>query len=317
MDTVSDSVGLKFVIAIVLVGIAMAGFFALVTVFRRRFPGGVFGAVPAFRGGSGFGGNGFFGGSRSRRDRIRIVEVVQVDPKRRAILIRRDDMEHLVLVGGPTDIVVETGIAAPYEAAEPEDEDVYDEPAHQAYEPEPVRPARPQPRSEPPRPVERQAAPAYQEWEDEDEDDDFDAGPGQYLRPRTPAPPAQPDVPLSTGIRPVTLARGIRPAGGGSSTYDSLDAEEAAIARELEAARRRTQVPTPQAAQITARSHDDFDDILAREMEERLEAAKRQARAQGDQQPRRAITTSRPPAPDQRGMQAGINRIFGDPGNDG
>ncbi len=301
MDT--ESLGLKFAIAILLVGIAMAGFFALVVVLRRRFPGGIFGAVPALR------GSGFLGGARGRHDRIRIIETVQIDQRRRAILIRRDNTEHLVLVGGPTDVVIEAGIEAPFEASEPEDE-YYDEPAEEAYAPEPPRPQRVQHRAEPIRASERPAPPpAYQEWED-----DFvepAAETGQYLRPRSPSPAPSAEAPLSTGIRPVTLARGVRNASSINHAADDLDAEEAAIARELEAARRRTQIPNPQAL---ARAADDFDDILAREMEERLEAAKRQARATGVDQPRRAITNSRPAQPDQRGMQAGINRIFGDAG---
>lgn len=306
MDT--ESLGLKFALAILLVWLAMAGFFAMVLVYRRRFPGGFFGAVPAFRGGS------FLGQGRGRRDRISVVETVQIDPRRRAILIRRDDREHLILVGGPTDVVIEGGIEAPYEAAEPEDDYSYQEPVEEVYEPEPPRPARIRHRTEVARPVERPAPPPpYQEWEDDYEEEDRSAG--QYLRPRSSQAPQAQDAPLSTGVRPVTLARGIRPTGGMPSDA-GMDEEEAAIARELEAARRRTQIPAPQAPAAAPRGNADFDDILAREMEERLEAAKRQARALNDQQ-RRPITQGRPPQADQRSMQAGINRIFGDAGNEG
>ncbi|MGB0670861.1 MAG: flagellar biosynthetic protein FliO [Rhodospirillales bacterium] len=51
------------------------------------------------------------GGARGRR--LGIVEVVPLDAKRRLILVRRDDREHLVLIGGGADCVVETGIALP------------------------------------------------------------------------------------------------------------------------------------------------------------------------------------------------------------
>ncbi len=306
----TDSMGLKFAVAILLVGLAMAGFFAMVTVFRRRFPGGFFGAVPAFR------SHGFLGQGRNRRDRIRIVEAVQVDPRRRAILIRRDNTEHLILVGGPTDVVIETGIDAPFEAAEPEEDYGYQDSMQESYEPEPVRAPRPRSEAARPmeRPVERAAPPAYREWEDEDEDPQVASG--QYLRPRASQQPYPAEPPLTTGIRPVTLARGIRPASL-SAPGSAVDQEEAAIARELEAARRRSQQQaSPQPAPPALRGgNDDFDDILAREMEERLEAAKRQARALAAEQ-RRPITPSRPAVPDQRGMQAGINRIFGDAGND-
>jgi flagellar protein FliO/FliZ len=43
--------------------------------------------------------------------RIGLVEAAYVDGKRRLLLIRRDNVEHLVLTGGPIDLVVETGIA--------------------------------------------------------------------------------------------------------------------------------------------------------------------------------------------------------------
>ncbi|MCW8915294.1 MAG: flagellar biosynthetic protein FliO [Magnetovibrio sp.] len=42
--------------------------------------------------------------------RLSLVEVLPIDAKRRAILIRRDDVEHLVIVGSDSDTVVETGI---------------------------------------------------------------------------------------------------------------------------------------------------------------------------------------------------------------
>ena len=45
--------------------------------------------------------------------RLDIVEQAVVDAKRRLVLVRRDDVEHLVMTGGLTDIVIESGIAAP------------------------------------------------------------------------------------------------------------------------------------------------------------------------------------------------------------
>jgi flagellar protein FliO/FliZ len=50
-----------------------------------------------------------FAGKPARR--IDIVEQVVVDAKRRLLLVRRDDVEHLVMTGGPADLVIETGIA--------------------------------------------------------------------------------------------------------------------------------------------------------------------------------------------------------------
>lgn len=44
------------------------------------------------------------------RRRLGIVEVSQLDGKRRLILVRRDQVEHLLLLGAGSEIVVETGI---------------------------------------------------------------------------------------------------------------------------------------------------------------------------------------------------------------
>lgn len=45
--------------------------------------------------------------------RLRVVESAAVDSRRRLVLLRRDDKEHLVLVGPDGDLLIETGIAAP------------------------------------------------------------------------------------------------------------------------------------------------------------------------------------------------------------
>lgn len=45
--------------------------------------------------------------------RLHIIEALTVDAKHRAVLIRRDNTEHLVLLGPTTDLVIETGIDAP------------------------------------------------------------------------------------------------------------------------------------------------------------------------------------------------------------
>ncbi len=42
--------------------------------------------------------------------RIGVIEYANVDGRRKLLLIRRDDVEHLVMTGGPVDVVIETGI---------------------------------------------------------------------------------------------------------------------------------------------------------------------------------------------------------------
>lgn len=52
----------------------------------------------------------FFGPKPERR--LAVVEQSTLDGRRKLVLIRRDDVEHLIMTGGPVDVVVETGIAA-------------------------------------------------------------------------------------------------------------------------------------------------------------------------------------------------------------
>ncbi len=42
--------------------------------------------------------------------RLGISEFYEIDKSRRLILVRRDDVEHLVMIGGPQDLVIEPGI---------------------------------------------------------------------------------------------------------------------------------------------------------------------------------------------------------------
>lgn len=51
--------------------------------------------------------------------RLQIVESLMVGPRQRLILIRRDDVEHLVFAGPDGTRVVETGIPAAPAAREP------------------------------------------------------------------------------------------------------------------------------------------------------------------------------------------------------
>ena len=48
--------------------------------------------------------------SRGRAKRLAVVDASPVDQKRQLVLIRRDNVEHLLLIGGSQDIVVESNI---------------------------------------------------------------------------------------------------------------------------------------------------------------------------------------------------------------
>jgi len=48
--------------------------------------------------------------SRGRNRRLSVVDTLSLDPRRQLIIVRRDNVEHLILTGGAQDLVVETGI---------------------------------------------------------------------------------------------------------------------------------------------------------------------------------------------------------------
>jgi flagellar protein FliO/FliZ len=85
-----------FVVVLVLLG--------LVTWVFRRFSGDRAGA-PAARGG--------------RQPRLAVIDAAVVDNRRRMVLIRRDNVEHLIMIGGPTDVVVEQNIVRAVPVAPP------------------------------------------------------------------------------------------------------------------------------------------------------------------------------------------------------
>jgi hypothetical protein len=49
-------------------------------------------------------------GARGRAPRLAVIEAGAVDGRRKLVLIRRDNVEHLLMIGGPADIVVEQNI---------------------------------------------------------------------------------------------------------------------------------------------------------------------------------------------------------------
>lgn len=49
--------------------------------------------------------------SRGRVRRLTVIDSVQIDPRRKVVILRRDNVEHVIMTGGPQDLVVESGIA--------------------------------------------------------------------------------------------------------------------------------------------------------------------------------------------------------------
>ncbi|HTQ33256.1 MAG TPA: flagellar biosynthetic protein FliO [Stellaceae bacterium] len=57
-----------------------------------------------------FGSSRLGGTARGRQPRLAVIDAAAVDGRRRLVLIRRDNIEHLLMIGGPTDLVVEPNI---------------------------------------------------------------------------------------------------------------------------------------------------------------------------------------------------------------
>src|SRR5262245_39479745 len=56
--------------------------------------------------------------TRGRQPRLAVIDAATVDGRRRLVLIRRDNIEHLLMIGGPTDLVVEPNIVRAVAARE-------------------------------------------------------------------------------------------------------------------------------------------------------------------------------------------------------
>jgi hypothetical protein len=80
----------QFFLAFVIVLVLIAGTFWLI----RRFGANRIGGDKA----------------RGRQPRLAVIDAAAVDSRRRLILIRRDNVEHLMMIGGPSDVVVEQNI---------------------------------------------------------------------------------------------------------------------------------------------------------------------------------------------------------------
>jgi flagellar protein FliO/FliZ len=64
-----------------------------------------------------FGVAGRLGPVRGRDRRLQVIEATPLDARNRLVLLRRDQVEHLVIVGPAGHLLVESGIAAPAASA--------------------------------------------------------------------------------------------------------------------------------------------------------------------------------------------------------
>jgi len=59
--------------------------------------------------------------ARGRQPRLAVVDAAPVDGRRRLVLVRRDNVEHLIMIGGPSDVVVEQNIVRAVPVTPPRD----------------------------------------------------------------------------------------------------------------------------------------------------------------------------------------------------
>ncbi|MDL2405678.1 flagellar biosynthetic protein FliO [Rhizobium calliandrae] len=100
-DEIAGAYGSRFFLAAGGVGIALLLLICILWIFRNRAPS------PFVRGG------------KNRQPRLQVLDAAAVDARRRLVLVRRDGIEHLIMIGGPTDIVIESGISDAAKAGMP------------------------------------------------------------------------------------------------------------------------------------------------------------------------------------------------------
>ncbi|MBZ9760731.1 flagellar biosynthetic protein FliO [Mesorhizobium sp. CA8] len=183
----------------------------------------------------------FVAGGRNRKTRLAVMDATAVDSHRRLVLVRRDDIEHLILIGGPTDVVVERDIrlAAPRRPALTGD-------SGQQQATAAARPRAPQPAPPPPPAPVRQPPPAAQ--------------PAAATRPHAPAPgpapkPAAPSQPTAK-VMPMP---GYGTANGGTryTPPPSNDSIDDTLMHELETSLDETHAQPPPSKPAPKPSLDD------------------------------------------------------------
>ena len=215
-----------------------------------------------------FGATRIDAAARGRQPRLAVIDSAAVDGRRKLVIIRRDNVEHLLMIGGPSDVVVETNIVRGATVA------TRDAPPARNGAPETLPRAMPMPEPTP-WPLQPEHAPAP-------------APVQQPIRAQRMAadnvwqtPPAEPAVMPP----PVPEVRPVRPA-------DTLAGLAEELARPSEPAPRPVQIqptqvqparvsaPQPTATAASAAQPGPAADQSLAEMAQRLEAALRRPMAQ-------------------------------------
>ena len=147
LEGLDPNLASRLIMAVVIVAIALVALIVGLAILKRR------------------NAHLFVKGGRSREHRLLVLDAAAVDSRRRLVLIQRDNVEHLIMIGGPTDIVIESGIvdrrapvvaptvAEPSAAAAPAALQPAAQVAVRAVEPKPQQPVATRAAAEPVRPV--------------------------------------------------------------------------------------------------------------------------------------------------------------------
>lgn len=229
----------------------------------------------------------FIVGGRNRRARLAVLDATAIDNQRRLVLVRRDDVEHLILIGGASDLVVERDIRAFEEvaegqtvASEPVSRDIAPLAAERAApEPRPAAETRPaaQPPVQPPAAASRTSSPsrpssgspapamAPQPTAPVVVEAGQRPAPSPAPEPRTERPAGEP-VMQPAPPPPVPLPS--TPAAASRPVVEAVRAEPPATARPVVAG---AAAPSSTATPPPRRDEADLDDALLQELELTLE----------------------------------------------
>jgi len=216
-----------------------------------------------------FGGAQTDAAARGRQPRLAVVDSAAVDGRRKLVIIRRDNVEHLLMIGGPSDVVVETNLIRGTAAATREAPVARNAGAETL--PRTAPPADPTPWPLQPEPVPQSVrnarAAADEIWD----------------TPTQPAAAPAPPVPDVRPVRPADTLAGLadeiaRPAAEITVTRDGA-AQNGQGGQGAQVQQSRPTPPTPPAAATVAPPNPAADQSLA-EMAQRLEAALRRPMAQ-------------------------------------
>lgn len=235
----------------------------------------------------------FVSGGRNRKTRLAVMDAAAVDSHRRLVLVRRDDVEHLILIGGPSDVVVEQNIRLVASARRPMAEEPAQPPARGEVRLPPdahaMTPAAPvaTPAPEPEEPVAPVAAPAIQARPAVASAPVAPPvrmpQPAPALRPVQPAMPATPRTPVSpvapAALRPApaplrpaappapalasapAMAPAPRPAPP-KAVNDQPPSLDEALLEELEVTLDRSAAATPQEKALPPSVEDEMEKLL-------------------------------------------------------